>query len=86
MNPHEEVGEPSLILHTCENRGGWLNTLKLKLTVIHHQPYISLFQEEDMIRERLLIKNQTLSSFVSFRNYHAKTKLPDAELDFIQGG
>lgn len=60
MNPHTEVGELSLILSTCENGVGWLNTLKLKLTVIHHLHCISLFQEKDMIRESLLIKNQTL--------------------------
>lgn len=46
MNPRAEVGKRSLILHTCENGVGWLNTLKLKLTAIHHLQYISLFQEK----------------------------------------
>lgn len=67
MNPHAEVGELSSILSTCENGAGWLNTLKLKLTVIHHLQYISLFLEKDTIRARLLIKNQTLNSFLYFK-------------------
>lgn len=46
MNPHAEEGRLSLILSTCENGVRWLNTLKLKLTVIHHLEYISLFQEK----------------------------------------
>lgn len=86
MNAHAGVGEPSLILSTCENGDACLNTLKLKLTVIHHLQFISLFQEKDMIREKPLIKNQTLYSFVSFKNDKAKAKLPDVELDFTQGG
>lgn len=47
---------------------------------------MSLFQEEDTIRERLLIKNQTLYSFVAFQNDQAKAELPDAESDFSLGG
>lgn len=59
MNPHTEVGELSLILHTWENEVGWLNTPKPKLIAIHHRQYVSLFQEKDLIRRRLLIKKKT---------------------------
>lgn len=86
MNANAGVGEPPLILSACENGDKCLNTVKLKLTVIHHLQFISLFQEKDMIREKLLIKKQTLYSFVSFKNDKEKAKLPDAELDFTQGG
>lgn len=81
MNPHAEVGELSSILSACENRVRWLNTRERKLTAIHHHQNVLLFQENDVIRARLLIKNQTLYSFVCFRNAHAKAEFPGAESD-----
>lgn len=66
------MDELSLTLSPCENKISCLKTFKLKLTAMNQLWNISPFQEKDKISQILLIKIQTLESFVLFKDDKAK--------------
>lgn len=70
------------------------STFGVKLAVIHHLQYISTFsskkkkkkEERDMISRGLLIKTQTLYSFVSFRGDKDKLNFSHGQSGVFPGG
>lgn len=73
------MDELSLALSPRENKISCLKTFNLKLTAMNQLWNISPFLEKDKISQSLLIKIQTLESFVLFKDDKAKDSNSRAE-------
>lgn len=86
MNCHVEVevGKLFSTLSTCGDGVRWLNTFKLKLTVIHLSLVYLTLPGTGHDKQETAYQNQTPLSFVSFKKDRAKAE-PHAELSFLRG-